>query len=116
MKKWNAYIILLLSIILGSCNMEDKLSSDKGDKEDITVRIILSMMDSRADSRASYTPPSESDYTLGLNNEYYINQYDVEVLVFDSEKKFVERASLVQAEATGTQYIYELTGTLSNVV
>lgn len=116
MKKWNAYIILLLSIILGSCNMEDKLSSDKGDKEDITVRIILSMMDSRADSRASYTPPSESDYTLGSNNEYYINQYDVEVLVFDSEKKFVERASLVQAEATETQYIYELTGTLSNVV
>lgn len=118
MKKWYAYIIMLVSVLFTACNMEDTLFPDKEcEQEDITVRIVLSMMDSRANTRA-YDPPHTDDYeTTALGNEYYINQYDVEVLVFDASGDFVERATLVQATGpTPDFHTYELTGTLSNIV
>lgn len=119
MRKWYTYIIMLATVLFGSCNLEDTLFPEQEcETDDITVRIILSMMDSRANTRA-YDPPHSSNYeTTALGNEYYINQYDVEVLVFDENGYFVERATLVQATGPSTNYFhtYELTGTLSNVV
>lgn len=119
MRKWYTYIIMLATVLFGSCNLEDTLFPEQEcETDDITVRIILSMMDSRANTRA-YDPPHSSNYeTTALGNEYYINQYDVEVLVFDEDGYFVERATLVQATGPSTDYFhtYELTGTLSNVV
>ncbi len=118
MRKWYTYIIMLATVLFGSCNLEDTLFPEQEcETDDITVRIILSMMDSRANTRA-YDPPHSSNYeTTALGNEYYINQYDVEVLVFDEKGDFVERATLVQATGSSTNFhTYELTGTLSNVV
>lgn len=118
MRKWYTYIIMLATILFGSCNLEDTLFPEQEcETDDITVRIVLSMMDSRANTRA-YDPPHTDDYeTTALGNEYYINQYDVEVLVFDDSGNFVERATLVQATGpTPNFHTYELTGTLSNIV
>ena len=117
MRKWYTYIIMLATVLFGSCNLEDTLFPEQEcETDDITVRIILSMMDSRANTRA-YDPPHEEDYGNPIGNEYYINQYDVEVLVFDEDSNFVERATLVQATGSSTNFrTYELTGTLSNVV
>lgn len=121
MKKWYTYIILLASVLFDSCNLEDSIFPEQEcETEDITVRIILSMVDSRANTRAAsaYDPPHTDDYeTTALGNEYYINPYDVEVLVFEADGNFVERATLVQATGPSTNFhTYELTGTLSNVV
>lgn len=119
MKKWYTYIILLASVLFDSCNLEDSIFPEQEcETEDITVRIILSMVDSRANTRAAYDPPHTDGYeTTALGNEYYINPYDVEVLVFDADGNFVERATLVQATGPSTNFhTYELTGTLSNVV
>ena len=117
MRKWYTYIIMLATVLFGSCNLEDTLFPEQEcETDDITVRIILSMMDSRANTRA-YDPPHEEDNGNPIGNEYYINQYDVEVLVFDKNGNFVERATLVQATGSSTNFrTYELTGTLSNVV
>ena len=118
MRKWYTYIIMLATVLFGSCNLEDTLFPEQEcETDDITVRIVLSMMDSRANTRA-YDPPHTDDYeTTALGNEYYINQYDVEVLVFDDSGNFVERATLVQATGpTPNFHTYELTGTLSNIV
>lgn len=116
MKKWYTHIIMLVSVLFTACNMEETLFPEKEcGKEDITVRIVLSMMDSRANTRA-YDPPHTNNYEQALGNEYYINQYDVEVLVFDASGGFVERATLVQATGpTPDFHTYELTGTLSNI-
>lgn len=116
MKKWYTHIIMLVSVLFTACNMEETLFPEKEcGKEDITVRIVLSMMDSRANTRA-YDPPHTDNYEQALGNEYYINQYDVEVLVFNANGAFVERATLVQATGpTPDFHTYELTGTLSNI-
>jgi len=116
MKKWYTHIIMLVSVLFTACNMEETLFPEKEcGKEDITVRIVLSMMDSRANTRA-YDPPHTDYYEQVLGNEYYINQYDVEVLVFNANGAFVERATLVQATGPTPNFrTYELTGTLSNI-
>lgn len=126
MKKWYAYIILLASVIFASCNIEDTLFPDQEcdtKTEPVNVRLILSMMGGEGMSRALTDAPTgethpEAEPSLG--NEYYINPYDVEVLVFTcgdtpENSKFVERASMVRASETNYYYQYQLDGTLTKI-
>lgn len=121
MKKWYAYIILLAAVLFASCNvMEDPLHSDgECETEPVNVRLILSMMGGRGLSRAPLTDnPTSETYLVEepLGNEYYINPYDVEVLIFNAETDaFVERASMVRATPANTYYEYQLNGTLTKV-
>ena len=123
MKKWYAYIILLASVLFDSCNIEDTLFPDQEcdtKTEPVNVRLILSMMGGRSLSRA---PLTDTDYLPDeepLGNEYYINPYDVEVLVFTCDETpekstFVERASMVRASETNDYYQYQLDGTLTKI-
>lgn len=126
MKKWYAYIILLASVLFDSCNIEDTLFPDQEcdtKTEPVNVRLILSMMGGEGMSRALTDTPTgkahpEAEPSLG--NEYYINPYDVEVLVFTCDEtpeksKFVERASMVRASETNDYYQYQLDGTLTKI-
>lgn len=126
MKKWYAYIILLASVLFDSCNIEDTLFPDQEcdtKTEPVNVRLILSMMGGEGMSRALTDNPTgeahpEAEPSLG--NEYYINPYDVEVLVFTCDatpekSKFVERASMVRASETNDYYQYQLDGTLTKI-
>lgn len=126
MKKWYAYIILLASVLFASCNIEDTLFPDQEcdtKTEPVNVRLILSMMGGEGMSRALTDEPTgethpEAEPSLG--NEYYINPYDVEVLVFTCDdtpenSKFVERASMVRASETNDYYQYQLDGTLTKI-
>lgn len=126
MKKWYAYIILLAALLFASCNvMEDPLHSDgECETEPVNVRLILSMMGGRGLSRAPLTDTPTSETYLDeepLGNEYYINPYDVEVLVFTcgetpEASTFVERASMVRASETDYYYQYQLDGTLTKIL
>ena len=126
MKKWYAYIILLASVLFASCNIEDTLFPDQEcdtKTEPVNVRLILSMMGGEGMSRALTDDPTgethpEAEPSLG--NEYYINPYDVEVLVFTcgdtpNSSIFVERASMVRASETKNYYQYQLDGTLTKI-
>lgn len=126
MKKWYAYIILLASVLFASCNIEDTLFPDQEcdtKTEPVNVRLILSMMGGEGMSRALTDAPTgeahpEAEPSLG--NEYYINPYDVEVLVFTCDDTpnssiFVERASMVRASETNDYYQYQLDGTLTKI-
>lgn len=125
MKKWYTYIIMLAALLFASCNvMEDPLHSDgECETEPVNVRLILSMMGGRGLSRAPLTDTPTSETYLDeepLGNEYYINPYDVEVLVFTcgetpAASTFVERASMVRATPAKTYYEYQLNGTLTKV-
>lgn len=121
MKKWYTYIIMLAALLFASCNvMEDPLHSDgECETEPVNVRLILSMMGGRGLSRAPLTDTPTSETYLDeepLGNEYYINPYDVEVLIFDANTDaFVERASMVRAISTNSYHIYQLDGTLMKV-
>lgn len=126
MKKWYAYIILLASVLFASCNIEDTLFPDQEcdtKTEPVNVRLILSMMGGRSLSRAPLTDTPTTDYLPDeepLGNEYYINPYDVEVLVFTcgetpEKSTFVERASMVRASETDYYYQYQLDGTLTKI-
>lgn len=126
MKKWYAYIILLASVLFASCNIEDTLFPDQEcdtKTEPVNVRLILSMMGGEGMSRAlTDTPTREAhpEAEPSLGNEYYINPYDVEVLVFTCDatpekSKFVERASMVRASETNDYYQYQLDGTLTKI-
>ena len=126
MKKWYAYIILLASVLFDSCNIEDTLFPDQEcdtKTEPVNVRLILSMMGGEGMSRAlTDTPTREAhpEAEPSLGNEYYINPYDVEVLVFTCDatpekSKFVERASMVRASETNDYYQYQLDGTLTKI-
>ena len=126
MKKWYAYIILLASVLFASCNIEDTLFPDQEcdtKTEPVNVRLILSMMGGRSLSRAPLTDTPTTDYLPDekpLGNEYYINPYDVEVLVFTcgetpEKSTFVERASMVRATPTDNYHEYQLDGTLTEV-
>lgn len=126
MKKWYAYIILLASVLFDSCNIEDTLFPDQEcdtKTEPVNVRLILSMMGGEGMSRAlTDTPTGEAhpEAEPSLGNEYYINPYDVEVLVFTCDatpekSKFVERASMVRASETNDYYQYQLDGTLTKI-
>lgn len=131
MKKWYAYIILLAALLFASCNvMEDPLHSDgECETEPVNVRLILSMMGGRGLSRAlTDAPGTTGSGTVDgvhtdadrLGNEYYINPYDVEVLVFTcgetpEASTFVERASMVRASETNYYYQYQLDGTLTKI-
>ena len=110
--------------------MEDPLHSDgECETEPVNVRLILSMMGERGLSRAlTDTPGTTGSGTVDgvhtdadrLGNEYYINPYDVEVLVFTcdatpEESIFVERASMVRASETNDYYQYQLDGTLTKI-
>lgn len=124
MKKWYAYIILLASVLFASCNIEDTLFPDQEcdtKTEPVNVRLILSMMGGEGMSRALTDNPTREDYLdeEPLGNEYYINPYDVEVLIFTCGDKpnnsyFVERATMVRASKTD-YYRYQLDGTLSEI-
>lgn len=132
MKKWYAYIILLASVLFASCNIEDTLFPDQEcdtKTEPVNVRLILSMMGGRGLSRAlTDAPGTTGSGTVDgvhtdadrLGNEYYINPYDVEVLVFTcgetpEASTFVERASMVRASETDYYYQYQLDGTLTKI-
>ena len=121
MKKWYTYIIMLAALLFASCNvMEDPLHSDgECETEPVNVRLILSMMGGRSLSRAPLTDNPTTDYLPDeepLGNEYYINPYDVEVLIFDANTDtFVERASMVRATPANTYHEYQLNGTLTKV-
>ena len=131
MKKWYTYIIMLAALLFASCNvMEDPLHSDgECETEPVNVRLILSMMGGRGLSRAlTDAPGTTGSGTVDgvhtdadrLGNEYYINPYDVEVLVFTcgetpEESTFVERASMVRASETDYYYQYQLDGTLTKI-
>ena len=132
MKKWYAYIILLASVLFASCNIEDTLFPDQEcdtKTEPVNVRLILSMMGGRGLSRAlTDAPGTTGSGTVDgvhtdadrLGNEYYINPYDVEVLVFTCAETpeastFVERASMVRASETDYYYQYQLDGTLTKI-
>ena len=123
MRKWYTYIIMLATVLFGSCNLEDTLFPEQeceNGKKDVNVRLILSMMGGDGVSRALTDSPTE-DYLdeEPLGNEYYINPYDVEVLIFTCGDKpensyFVERATMVRASKT-EYYKYQLDGTLSEI-
>ena len=123
MKNWYTYIIMLATVLFGSCNLEDTLFPEQeceNGKKDVNVRLILSMMGGDGVSRALTDSPTE-DYLdeEPLGNEYYINPYDVEVLIFTCGDKpensyFVERATMVRASKT-EYYKYQLDGTLSEI-
>lgn len=132
MRKWYAYIILLASVLFASCNIEDTLFPDQEcdtKTEPVNVRLILSMMGGRGLSRAlTDAPGTTGSGTVDgvhtdadrLGNEYYINPYDVEVLVFTcgetpAASTFVERASMVRASETDYYYQYQLDGTLTKI-
>lgn len=127
MKKWYTYIIMLAALLFASCNvMEDPLHSDgECETEPVNVRLILSMMGGRGLSRAlTDAPGTTGSGTVDgvhtdadrLGNEYYINPYDVEVLIFDADTDtFVERASMVRATPANTYHEYQLNGTLTKV-
>lgn len=116
---------MLAALLFASCNvMEDPLHSDgECETEPVNVRLILSMMRGEGMSRALTDDPTgethpEAEPSLG--NEYYINPYDVEVLVFTCDdtpenSKFVERASMVRASETNDYYQYQLDGTLTKI-
>ena len=120
MKKWYTYIIMLAALLFASCNvMEDPLHSDgECETEPVNVRLILSMMGGRGLSRALTDTPTSETYLdeEPLGNEYYINPYDVEVLIFDAKTDaFIERASMVRATPANTYHEYQLNGTLTKV-
>ena len=104
---------MLAALLFASCNvMEDPLHSDgECETEPVNVRLILSMMGGRSLSRAPLTDNPTTDYLPDeepLGNEYYINPYDVEVLIFDEATgEFVERASMVRAISTNSYHIYQ---------
>ena len=114
---------MLATVLFGSCNLEDTLFPEQeceNGKKDVNVRLILSMMGGDGVSRALTDSPTE-DYLdeEPLGNEYYINPYDVEVLIFTCDDKpensyFVERATMVRASKT-EYYKYQLDGTLSEI-
>ena len=124
MRKWYTYIIMLATVLFGSCNLEDTLFPEQeceNGKKDVNVRLILSMMGGDGVSRALTDYPTSEDYLdeEPLGNEYYINPYDVEVLIFTCGDKpensyFVERATMVRASKT-EYYKYQLDGTLSEI-
>lgn len=124
MRKWYTYIIMLATVLFGSCNLEDTLFPEQeceNGKKDVNVRLILSMMGGDGVSRALTDHPTSEDYLdeEPLGNEYYINPYDVEVLIFTCGDKpensyFVERATMVRASKT-EYYKYQLDGTLSEI-
>ena len=124
MRKWYTYIIMLATVLFGSCNLEDTLFPEQeceNGKKDVNVRLILSMMGGDGVSRALTDYPTSEDYLdeEPLGNEYYINPYDVEVLIFTCGVKpensyFVERATMVRASKT-EYYKYQLDGTLSEI-
>lgn len=111
---------MLAALLFASCNvMEDPLHSDgECETEPVNVRLILSMMGGRGLSRAPLTDNPTTDYLPDeepLGNEYYINPYDVEVLIFNAETDaFVERASMVRA-TPANYHEYQLNGTLTQV-
>lgn len=117
---------MLAALLFASCNvMEDPLHSDgECETEPVNVRLILSMMGGRGLSRAPLTDTPTSETYLDeepLGNEYYINPYDVEVLVFTcgetpEASTFVERASMVRASETNYYYQYQLDGTLTKIL
>lgn len=122
MRKWYTYIIMLATVLFGSCNLEDTLFPEQEcetEKEAVNVRLILSMMEGRGLSRAPLTDnPTSEDYLdeEPLGNEYYINPYDVEVLIFNANTDvFVERATMVRATPTDNYHKYQLDGTLTEV-
>ena len=122
MRKWYTYIIMLATVLFGSCNLEDTLFPEQEcetEKEAVNVRLILSMMEGRGLSRAPLTDsPTSEDYLdeEPLGNEYYINPYDVEVLIFNEDTDvFVERATMVRATPTDNYHEYQLDGTLTEV-
>ena len=114
---------MLATVLFGSCNLEDTLFPEQeceNGKKDVNVRLILSMMGGDGVSRALTDRPTE-DYLdeEPLGNEYYINPYDVEVLIFTCGDKpensyFVECATMVRASKT-EYYKYQLDGTLSEI-
>ena len=116
---------MLAALLFASCNvMEDPLHSDgECETEPVNVRLILSMMGGRSLSRAPLTDTPTSETYLDeepLGNEYYINPYDVEVLVFTcgetpETSTFVEHASMVRASETDYYYQYQLDGTLTKI-
>lgn len=112
---------MLAALLFASCNvMEDPLHSDgECETEPVNVRLILSMMGGRGLSRAPLTDTPTSETYLDeepLGNEYYINPYDVEVLIYNAETDaFVERASMVRATPANTYHEYQLNGTLTKV-
>ena len=111
---------MLATVLFGSCNLEDTLFPEQeceNGKKDVNVRLILSMMGGDGVSRALTDSPTE-DYLdeEPLGNEYYINPYDVEVLIFNAKTDaFVERASMVRATPANTYHEYQLNGTLTQV-
>lgn len=122
MRKWYTYIIMLATVLFGSCNLEDTLFPEQEcetEKEAVNVRLILSMMEGRGLSRAPLTDTPTSETYLDeepLGNEYYINPYDVEVLIFNANTNvFVERATMVRATPTDNYHEYQLDGTLTEV-
>lgn len=113
---------MLATVLFGSCNLEDTLFPEQEcetEKEAVNVRLILSMMEGRGLSRAPLTDnPTSEDYLdeEPLGNEYYINPYDVEVLIFNANTGvFVERATMVRATPTDNYHEYQLDGTLTEV-
>ena len=64
MRKWYTYIIMLATVLFGSCNLEDTLFPEQEcetEKEAVNVRLILSMMEGRGLSRAPLTDSPTSE-------------------------------------------------------
>lgn len=120
MMKKGYYIYMLIGIFCwGACTTED-IETDVAptDRKPIAVRLMLTMKeDTGGSDRALPTRGGQEAAEESLGNEYYINPYDVQLLVFQADTdRLVEKAAMVRASRVDAEgYRYELSGLLTQV-
>lgn len=75
----------------------------------ITFHITLSTGESRTAANIGSTAD------IGADKDYYINPYDVEVLLYDTDGNFVRRAVIGAVIPTQTPGVYDLTGSIEDI-
>lgn len=103
LRKWYIYICCALTYLTG-CT--DKQSLPDGTSENVSVVLVVSF----GNTQSRVTEDISNDKNIG--NEYYINPYDVKVLVFNADGSFKTRAVMTSVSPTSDFTKYILSGML----
>ncbi|MBQ8673505.1 MAG: hypothetical protein IJ511_05570 [Bacteroides sp.] len=107
-------LTLLLMLLPTACSESEEAVAMPDDERKVTVHIVLS---TGLPAASSHTRAS-AIYDAGTPAEYWIDPYDMEVLVYDAAGNYVQRAVISRVspvDETNSPGLYTLTGSISNI-